>query len=211
MENATKGLLIATAVLIVIVIIALGVSLLKNSSETNNNAEKTGKAISIATDEAIRKYQKSYISKEEFNDYFENIKANSANQFINGILNDRNIKIREQVEIIGYIYKEKRSDFFNESKVKEARLSNIMEAGKYWENTTLPYLLNNNKLIALSNPKDIAAVLESLTEFYNSKTGNSMTVDEFRKLRLPTSSFWFFGFDKDGYVNKACCIYSIEY
>ena len=50
MENATKALLIAAAVLVVIVIIALGVRLLNTASDTSSNAKEVSNQISNAID-----------------------------------------------------------------------------------------------------------------------------------------------------------------
>lgn len=49
MENATKALLIAAAVLIVIVLIALGVRLLNSSKETSDQIDSTSEALSSKT------------------------------------------------------------------------------------------------------------------------------------------------------------------
>lgn len=74
MENATKALLIAAAVLVVIVVIAGGIAILRSTSSTSSQAEDTGKVISMATDGAIKKFQKSVVSKEEFNEFVADIK-----------------------------------------------------------------------------------------------------------------------------------------
>lgn len=215
MENATKALLIAAAVLVAIVLIALGIVLINNAADTSKQADETGKIISNATDEAIRKFQKIYISKEEFNDFINDFKTKykSSGEFINRIQNDQNSKIRNQIEIIGYIYDGKKSEFFSEKVVADAhkKSGNLMDSGEYWKNEGLPYLLEHNKLIKLSNSINIDSIKLELTNFYNNKTGNSKTVEEFSGLKLPTSGYWFFIFDDDEYIEKAYCIYSIEY
>ena len=48
MENATKALLIAAAVLIAIVIVALGVNLLASTGDTNQKAEQVGEELEVA-------------------------------------------------------------------------------------------------------------------------------------------------------------------
>ncbi len=48
MENATKALLIAAAVLIAIVLIALGVNLLNAGSDTSDKAEQVSESISTS-------------------------------------------------------------------------------------------------------------------------------------------------------------------
>ena len=50
MENATKALLIAAAVLVVIVIIALGVRLLGTASDTSGKADEVSQGITNAID-----------------------------------------------------------------------------------------------------------------------------------------------------------------
>lgn len=55
MENATKALIISAAVLIAIVIIALGILLLKGISNTSKQSEDVGKTISEATNNASKK------------------------------------------------------------------------------------------------------------------------------------------------------------
>ena len=52
MENASKALLIAAAILIVIVLIAFGVSVLNSSGDIGDQATGTGSAISNQTNQA---------------------------------------------------------------------------------------------------------------------------------------------------------------
>lgn len=54
MENATKALLIAAAVLIAIVLIALGVRLLGSSNDASGQAKNTAGAISNSTNSAVK-------------------------------------------------------------------------------------------------------------------------------------------------------------
>ena len=49
MENASKALLIAAAVLIVILLIAFGMRIMKSSGNASSQAETTGQAISSQT------------------------------------------------------------------------------------------------------------------------------------------------------------------
>ena len=53
MENATKALLIAAAVLVVIVIIALGVRLLGSASDTSEDANAVSQALASSTDAQV--------------------------------------------------------------------------------------------------------------------------------------------------------------
>lgn len=215
MENSTKALLIAAAVLTAIVIIAGGIAILRSASSSSSQAEDTGKVISMATDGAIKKFQKSVVSKEEFNEFVADIKNKykSAGQLINTIMNTQNSKIRNQIELIGYIYNGKRSNFFGESDVIEANklLSNLPKFGEYWNKTALPNLKRNNKLIDLSDATNINSIKSDITNFYNQKTGSSLTIEEYFALKLESSAYWFFLYDSDGYIYKACCIYSIQY
>ena len=71
MENATKALLIAAAVLIAIVLIATGVLLIKNVSGISKQADEVQNSLSLSTDSAIRDYQKNYVTKEEFNKFVD--------------------------------------------------------------------------------------------------------------------------------------------
>ena len=52
MENATKALLIAAAVLIVILLIAFGMRIFNSTSDVSGQAQSTGKAISNQTNTA---------------------------------------------------------------------------------------------------------------------------------------------------------------
>lgn len=49
MENATKALLIAAAVLIAIVLVALGVNLLGSAGDTSSDAENVANALQTQT------------------------------------------------------------------------------------------------------------------------------------------------------------------
>ena len=53
MENATKALLIAAAVLIAIVLIALGVNLLNSSGDAADQANQVSSALNTSTGAAI--------------------------------------------------------------------------------------------------------------------------------------------------------------
>lgn len=52
MENATKALLIAAAVLIAIVLVALGVNLLNSAGDVSGDAEKVSNALQESTGNA---------------------------------------------------------------------------------------------------------------------------------------------------------------
>lgn len=52
MENATKALLIAAAVLIVILLIAFGMRIFNSTSDVSGQAQDTGKKISNQTSQA---------------------------------------------------------------------------------------------------------------------------------------------------------------
>lgn len=76
MENATKALLIAASVLVVIVIIALGIKLLNSSSNTSENAKNVGESISKQTEIAVASISDSNGLKEVLN-------AKTSNEFNN--------------------------------------------------------------------------------------------------------------------------------
>ena len=59
MENATKALLIAAAVLIAIVLIALGVNLLNSSGNAADQAGDVSEELNSTTDQAIQDIQGS--------------------------------------------------------------------------------------------------------------------------------------------------------
>ena len=59
MENATKALLIAAAVLIVILIIALGMRIFNSTSGATKDASNAGKTISNSTSDATKAAQNS--------------------------------------------------------------------------------------------------------------------------------------------------------
>lgn len=52
MENASKALLIAAAVLIVILLIAFGMNVMNSTSDVSGQAEQVGDALSTQTDGA---------------------------------------------------------------------------------------------------------------------------------------------------------------
>ncbi len=52
MENATKALLIAAAVLIVILLIAFGMRIFTSTSDVSGQADQTGKQLSTQTNSA---------------------------------------------------------------------------------------------------------------------------------------------------------------
>ena len=93
MENATKALLIAAAVLATIVVIALGISILKSVSGTGQQADE----LKIAIDESTKKTTKSTLkslrklreqTKEEFNGEYQQYVTNVNNRNYWGITSD---------------------------------------------------------------------------------------------------------------------------
>ena len=76
MENATKALLIAAAVLIVILLIAFGMRIFNSTSEVSTQSQSIGKTISssitAATDAIFKDNQdtKTEMTAEEFNNSF---------------------------------------------------------------------------------------------------------------------------------------------
>lgn len=84
MENSTKALLIAAAVLIVIIIVALAINILSSSTDNADSTDEVGEAVSVKSDEATREVlgilddlnNKNLISvpdgKLEFNYWYQN-------------------------------------------------------------------------------------------------------------------------------------------
>ena len=84
MENSTKALLIAAAILIVIIIVALAINILGSSDGTADSIDEAGDAVSVKSDEATREVlgiiddlnNKNLInvpdSKLEFNYWYQN-------------------------------------------------------------------------------------------------------------------------------------------
>lgn len=64
MENSTKAILIAAAVLIAIVIIALGVMIVKTSRDSAEQAKTVGESIEDTTDKALNKMREQRIARQ---------------------------------------------------------------------------------------------------------------------------------------------------
>lgn len=221
MENATKALLIAASVLIVIVLVAVGVLLIKNTSDTSEQAEMVGNAISSATgnasSDAIGGIKGSIISKKKFNSFINDLanKYTSANQFMETILNDQNVKLSNQIQIVGYVYQGKQSEYYSERTPELIELSknfdsknqqNNKEIFEYEINTWIPMLLNKDKLVRVNNPTDTSfkEIIENLKQVYENKTGKEATDDLIKSKSIYMK--WSFGFDEWGYINKAVYI-----
>ena len=83
MENASKALLIAAAILIAIIIIAIGIKVYTSSSETGKVAMNTGEIISSRTKVATD-MTKSYINGEEYSPSVKigSLKENNYGEYI---------------------------------------------------------------------------------------------------------------------------------
>lgn len=99
MENATKALLISAAVLIVIVIIALGVSLLKSVSNTTIQSQSIGEIIGNATNNASRVFKGKLLQVETI----KNMSSYGDYYGLNEVLAQN--KTREKIKVAGFIYK----------------------------------------------------------------------------------------------------------
>ena len=99
MENATKALLISAAVLIVIVIIALGVSLLKSVSNTTIQSQSIGEIIGNATNNASRVFKGKLLPVETI----KNMRYHGEYYGLNEVLAQN--KTRKKIKVAGFIYK----------------------------------------------------------------------------------------------------------
>lgn len=88
MENATKALLIAAAVLVVIVLIAFGVRIFNSTSEVSGQAQTIGSGIQEQTQKAT---SSALSSIEAASSYFGGKKTYTAEEFNNSLYNILNI------------------------------------------------------------------------------------------------------------------------
>lgn len=163
MENATKGLLIAAAVLVTIVIIALGVLLLGNSSDISEDAETVGNSVSLATEEAVIEIQGGvYLSKTQFENLVE--KMGHSSQTLPDLYNKNYAK---SFLVTGYLFKGKVVSgykWFNE-KGEEVNVKTGEELLKKW----IPEQLKNGHIKALKNPGNIKRIGQEYKNYKNSR------------------------------------------
>lgn len=218
MENATKALLIAASVLIVIVLIAVGVLLLGNISDSSEQAQKVGNSIDIATDsavsDAIGGLKKSIISKEKFNDFAKDFssKYKSFSQVMN-VVKEQNGKLSNQIEVVGYVYQKSYSNIVNERTARYNELlakfdsTNHEKNKEYYEyviNEWIVDLEGEGKLKKISDPLSTDCLRNELREVYKNNKG------EYPE-KVLAKSLWYFDFDKWGYINKAVYISGMNF
>lgn len=185
MENATKALLIAAAVLIVIVLVSVGLLLMKNVGNTAGQAQEVGDKISesagVALDSVIGGTKGIIISKGKFNSFIKDFKKKytSSNQFLNTILNEQNKILQDQIQVIGYVYQDDYMKLHTHERTDELKelLKNFSyeneeknkEIFDYEINVWIPKLLQEGKIIPLKDALDDDERKEKLKEVYKNK------------------------------------------
>lgn len=184
MENATKALLIAASVLIVIVLIAVGVLLIGNASDTSDQAKQVGNSIGLAagnaSSDAIGGLKSTIISKKKFNSFINDFsdKYKTSNQLVDAILNDQNKKLSNQIQIVGYIYQDKYQTLDSEKtpelkellkKFDSKNQQNNKEIFDYEINVWMPKLLQAGKLVKMNDALDFSEMDEKFKEVYKNK------------------------------------------
>ncbi len=195
MENATKALLIAASILIVIVLIAVGVLLIKNVSGTSDDAQKVGNSISIstghATSDALGSIKGTIISKKKFNSFVDDIvngKYSTTQQIFDMIKNEQNVKLSNQIELIGYyctaIGRTMNADVFNGTDSEVIGRT--------------PDLLEDGRIGVVDDPASTSSVKNHLKQVYIDLKGADANLNLVKiAYRL------YLGYDEWGYVNKA--------
>ena len=223
MENATKALLIAAAVLIAIVLIATGVLLIKNISGTSQQANETGELLSNATDKAssdiIGGLKRTIISKEKFNDFINNFnqKYSNSKEFIDTI-NIQNEKLKDQIEIMGYIYVDTTKRFYEADVIKDYYTKNNYH--EYMMQEGFKILENKNIIERLENPLSDSHRGE-LLEVYAKMKGETLTDENKETIEaeyikdkndgtIVSWITWYFGYDKYGYIDRAYYIVFLD-
>lgn len=235
MENATKALLIAAAVLMAIVLIATGVLLIKNASGTSKQANETGELLSNATDKASVSVQgglkEMIISKKEFNEILDKFSSEHSDSYqkskIPGIILDlttRNNLLKDQIKIEGYIYKKPfrifiqngvySNDFYTSNDIESKKQNESkMEFSARMINVEIPKLLMNNVVEKLDNPlydekgiKEIQDKMYKVLKEINSSISKQDFINEFNKDKEIINYAWHFRCDETGYIDKAVYI-----
>lgn len=228
MENTTKALLIAGVVLVTIVLIALGILLVKNISETSKQADATGQLLSNATDKASVSVSGGLkgliISKEKFNKTFEKWEITSKDQLDSEIYL-KNEKLKDQIELIGWVYNKINYKYIS----KEEGFPTIDTTGLTKETIGEAILQwckekENERLITrLDNPLNNETIKQKCKEIYEGKTGYLdyyYSFDEYFKVFKQSSKYGykspirfscFWTYDETGYVNKVYFVAGILY
>lgn len=163
MENATKALLIAAAILITIVIIAIGVLLLGNSSDVSEQADKVGTSLSTSAEEAVIGMQGGvYLSKEKLLELLRNIGYETHYTTNEGKFAD-NVFVRGYL-FKGYVIKEgEKYSWYNERGEKV-----IHQEGKDLIETWIPEMLDSGQIKIIKNPGKSDSVLGECKKYRDS-------------------------------------------
>lgn len=220
MENTTKALLITGAVLITIVLIALGVLLVKNTSGTSKQADVTGQLLSNATDKATISVSGGLkglvISKEKFNKAFEKWQFTSKDQ-LNSEIALKNEKLKDQIELIGWVYND--IDYFDITIYGEFATLTKEEAKLQW----CIKKEQEGKISRLKNPLDNEEIKKKCKNTYEEKTNNSeeyYSFDDYCKkfqelpmyaYKPPIRQTYFWMYDETGYISKIYFLAGIIY
>ena len=193
MENATKALIIAAAVLVTIVIVALGVLLISNVSDSSGEAEKVGDAIGDATQSAISGIQGDLnprdVSAVEFNNDFmkmvdETVAATNSqpNRGVTAITSkNAELKEWERIKIKGYFY-------YSNTEGKDLKTIETIDSYlRMFENPT----------------EDITNKLRTFRDKCREENG-------FGKAYI-VQTIWRYGYDSAGYINLAEYIVGFGY
>ena len=190
MENATKALLISAAVLIVIVIIALGVSLLKSVSNTTIQSQSIGEIIGNATNIASKEFKRKLIPVETI--------KNMNYYRLNDVLTQN--KTREKIKVAGFIYKtisEWDDEHGEWSAFKDTCLATKDGETEYEKSQRIvdSDIYNSKDFI---NAKDVFKIEEETKEYLNKNVQKPETV------QTPTyySTSYFTHYDNEGYIDE---------
>ena len=190
MENATKALLISAAVLIVIVIIALGVSLLKSVSNTTMQSQSIGEIIGNATNIASKEFKRKLIPVETI--------KNMNYYGLNDVLTQN--KTREKIKVAGFIYKTI-AEWDDEHRELSVFKNTCLAAKdgeteyEYSQRIVDSDIYNSKDFI---NAKDVFKIEEETEEYLNKNVQKPETV------QTPTyySTSYFTHYDNEGYIDE---------
>lgn len=171
MENATKALLISAGILIAIVVIAIGILVIKNVSNTSENSNRIGQEISNATNkssiEVLGGLKGIIISKEKFNIFLENFYSNKNSKEIMEKIGLRNKILNDQIKLYGWQYKENdymslvsSKGFPTESEFPELSRGEVNKKKIEWCKK------NSNLLDAIKKPADTDARRQICKDLY---------------------------------------------
>lgn len=226
MENVTKALLIAAGILIVIVIVTIGILIIKNVSNTSNNADKVGEEISNATNkssiEVLGGLKGIVISKERFNMAWEEWKFAYKQQADQEILNKKEL-LKDQIELIGWVYNKSNYTKMVAAEGYPTTSTTGLSKKEIGEETLSWCMKNQDKLIKLDNPLENEKTKEICKEVYEKETKNSGKYysfdDYYEKIKQmskygykgPVRFSFFWTYDETGYINKVYFVAGIIY